>query len=84
MHDCGDMVMPLKNGEIDQSAIRGGLGDILTGKVESRTDDREITLFKSAGVAVQDLSTADYIYKKALSLGAGTAVKMGGYNLLEQ
>ena len=84
LHDCGDVVMPLQKGEIDQSAILGGLGDILTGKIESRKDDNEITLFKSAGVAVQDLSAADYIYKKALNLGAGAKVKMGGYNLLEQ
>jgi alanine dehydrogenase len=84
MHDCGDVVLPLKQGEIEQSAILGGLGDILTGKIKARANDLEITLFKSAGVAVQDLSAADYIYKKALGMGAGTAVKMGGYNILEQ
>lgn len=84
LHDCGDMVMPLKQGEIDKSAILGGLGDILAGKIKARTNDHEITLFKSAGVAVQDLSASDYIYKKALSMGSGTAVKMGGYNILEQ
>lgn len=84
LHDCGDMVMPLKSGEIGQAAILGGLGDILAGKIKARTNDLEITLFKSAGVAVQDLSASDYIYKKALSLDAGTAVKMGGFNMLEQ
>ena len=84
LHDCGDVVMPLQKGEIDQSAILGGLGDILTGKIESRKDDNEITLFKSAGVAVQDLSASDYIYQKALKQGAGTEVKMGGFNLLER
>jgi len=84
LHDCGDLVIPLKDGELEQTAIRGGLGDILTGKTEARTHDREITLFKSAGVAVQDLSAADYIYKKALSSGSGISVKIGGYNLLEK
>jgi ornithine cyclodeaminase len=84
LHDCGDVVMPLKTGEIDQSAILGGLGDTLTGEVKARINDLEITLFKSAGVAVQDLSAADYIYRKALIMGAGTAVKIGGFNLLEQ
>jgi alanine dehydrogenase len=84
LHDCGDVVLPLKQGEMEQSAILGGLGEILTGKIKGRTTESEITLFKSAGVAVQDLSASDYIYKKALRKGAGAVVKMGGFNMLEQ
>lgn len=84
LHDCGDLVVPLKDGELEHAAIKGGLGDILDEKTEARTDDHDITLFKSAGVAVQDLSVADYIYKKALSNGAGLSVQIGGYNLLEK
>lgn len=83
LHDCGDMVIPLAAGELEQSSISGELGNILVGKVEGRSSDTDITLFKSAGVAVQDLSASDYIYKKACNLGAGVTVKLGGYNLLE-
>jgi ornithine cyclodeaminase/alanine dehydrogenase-like protein (mu-crystallin family) len=82
LHDCGDMIIPLKNSELNQSAIVGGLGDILIGKVQARCSDNDITLFKSAGVAVQDLSASDYVYRKALKLGIGTALKLGGYNML--
>ena len=84
MHDCGDIVIPLERGEIEQTSIFGSLGDLLLGEVPGRANENDITLFKSAGVAVQDLSAVDYIFKKALKQGLGTAVELGGYNLLEK
>jgi alanine dehydrogenase len=84
LHDCGDMLLPLKSGEIGEESILGALGEILTGKVEGRKKGEDITLFKSAGVAVQDLAVADYIYQKALKESAGCSVTLGGYNLIEQ
>ncbi len=84
LHDCGDLIRPLKAGEIEECSILGGLGDILSGSAEGRLKAEDITLFKSAGVAVQDLAVADYIYQKALKQGAGCSVTLGGYNLVEQ
>jgi alanine dehydrogenase len=84
LHDCGDLLLPLKAGEIKECSILGGLGDILAGSVEGRVKADDITLFKSAGVAVQDLAVADYVYQKALKQGAGCSVTLGGYNLNEQ
>ena len=83
-HDCGDMLLPLNAGEIDECSILGGLGDILSGAVKGRINAEDITLFKSAGVAVQDLAVADYIYQKALKQDAGHSVTLGGYNLTQQ
>jgi ornithine cyclodeaminase len=46
--------------------------------VEGRGNDEEITLFKSLGLAVEDLASAYHIYKKATVMGKGTWVELGG------
>jgi ornithine cyclodeaminase len=50
----------------------------LLGKVQGRESDEEITLFKSLGIAVEDLGAAHYIYEKALKAGKGVEVDIGG------
>jgi len=48
-----------------------GLGDIVAGKVPGRTSDGDITIFKSLGVALEDVALAAAAYEKALAEGAG-------------
>lgn len=50
----------------------------LTGNLEGRKTDNEITLFKSLGLAVEDIASAEYIYQKALEQDMGTSVELGG------
>ena len=50
------------------------LGDILAGKKPGRQHEREITLFKSVGMAVEDIATATYAYERALAEGLGTRI----------
>jgi len=47
------------------------LGDILTGKVEGRRGPADITLFKSLGIALEDIAFADLIRRRALKHGFG-------------
>ncbi|MFQ5409926.1 MAG: ornithine cyclodeaminase family protein, partial [Anaerolineales bacterium] len=54
------------------------IGDLLLGRNSGRESDDEITLFKSLGIAVEDLAAAHLIYHKALETGMGTRVELGG------
>lgn len=58
--------------------IQGEIGDILLGKIKGRASPQEITLFKSLGLAVEDLASAHHIYHKALETGLGVSVELGG------
>jgi ornithine cyclodeaminase/alanine dehydrogenase-like protein (mu-crystallin family) len=51
---------------------------LIGGQATGRTAADQITLFKSLGLAVEDVACAAYLYKRALSEGAGTRVAIGG------
>jgi len=65
LNEAGDYLIPAKEGAIGPEHIRAEIGEILIGKAEGRTSDGEITLFKSLGLAVEDLAAAGYVYRKA-------------------
>lgn len=68
---CGEVNVPLSKGILHKKDIWASLGEIVSGKKPGRKDDREITVFDSTGLAVQDLFTANLVYKKAKKLGKG-------------
>jgi ornithine cyclodeaminase/alanine dehydrogenase-like protein (mu-crystallin family) len=51
------------------------LGEILLDQAAGRKSPDEITMFKSLGLAVEDLASAQYIYQQAVAQGIGTAVE---------
>jgi alanine dehydrogenase len=63
MLEAGDLLIPMKNGTIDRSHIAADLHEIVSGKKPARASAESITLFKSVGCAVEDLVTADLIYR---------------------
>jgi len=63
-NESGDFIFPRNEGIVDNNHPIGELGDVLTNKVDGRKSDNDITLFKSLGLAVEDLIVANYIYKK--------------------
>ncbi len=69
--EAGDIMIPLKNGEIKEDHFYAELGEIITGRKKGRVNDKEITLFKSNGLAIQDVAAAKIVYDKALELGIG-------------
>lgn len=75
LKEAGDILIPLEKGIIDRSRIKGELGEVMLGKVK-RESRGEIVLFKSVGLAIQDMSVAPEIYGKALRLGIGTQVEI--------
>lgn len=75
LNEAGDYLFAANEGAIGPDHIRAELGEILTGAKPGRSSADEITLFKSLGLAVEDLAAAEYLYKKARELSAGTWVE---------
>jgi ornithine cyclodeaminase/alanine dehydrogenase-like protein (mu-crystallin family) len=73
INESGDYLMALREGTI-KPAIRAEIGEILIGTAKGRTSREEITLFKSLGIAIEDLASAQFLYDKAKAAGAGTWV----------
>ncbi|HZM85621.1 MAG TPA: ornithine cyclodeaminase family protein [Blastocatellia bacterium] len=75
INEGGDYLFALRDGAIGPDHIRAEIGEILVGLRTGRTSRDEITLFKSLGLAIEDLASADYLYRKARRLEAGTWVE---------
>lgn len=76
MAEAGDILMPIAEGAITADHIAGELGDVITGKIPGRSSETEITLFKSQGLAIQDVATAQLVYKAAVAQGIGIEVNL--------
>lgn len=63
--EAGDIIDPIAAGVITPDHIYAELGDLVTGKVQGRTSSDEIIVFKSVGIAVQDIATAMHAYDLA-------------------
>jgi ornithine cyclodeaminase len=74
LQESGDYLLALKDGAIGPDHIRGEIGEILLGSRPGRTTDEEIILFKSLGLAVEDLAAAEYAYRKARETNRGREV----------
>jgi ornithine cyclodeaminase/alanine dehydrogenase len=74
--EAGDLLDPIKEGAITADHIHAELGDVITGKKPGRTSEQEITLFKSQGIAIQDVATAQLVYRMAKERGIGTEVNL--------
>ena len=59
--EAGDFIIPADAGEWSWDKVAGNLGDVVLGKVKGRTSSDEITLFKSVGLAIQDMSAAKLV-----------------------
>jgi len=59
---------------VNESHVLGEIGDVLSGRIPGLTGNSDITLYKSLGVAAQDLAAAHVIYERAVRDGIGTRV----------
>lgn len=75
LKEAGDYIIPGQKGAIGPDHIRAEIGDVLAGIRPGRTSDGEITLFKSLGMAVEDLASAEYLYRKAVETKKGKWVE---------
>jgi ornithine cyclodeaminase len=72
LNEAGDYLLAAKEGLVTPESILGEIGELLIGTKTGRTSATEITLFKSLGLAIEDVVSADYLYQKAMSQNAGT------------
>ncbi|HEX2223152.1 MAG TPA: ornithine cyclodeaminase family protein [Thermoanaerobaculia bacterium] len=63
--EAGDFLLARAEGQVTDDHISGELGDVLEGTVPGRRSGDEITLFKSLGIAVEDLAAGAHVYRKA-------------------
>lgn len=61
VEEAGDIALPMASGTIAANDIVGDLWDLCSGRVAGRTADREVTVFKSVGTALEDLVAAKLI-----------------------
>jgi ornithine cyclodeaminase/alanine dehydrogenase-like protein (mu-crystallin family) len=75
LNEAGDYLFPAGEGAIGPEHIRAELGEVLAGSAEGRRSADELTVFKSLGLAVEDLACAQFLLQRARELGRGSEVE---------
>ncbi len=76
LNEAGDFLVPQREGAIGPDHIRAELGELLLGAGEGRRSADEITVFKSLGLAVEDLAAAEYVLQRAEAENVGSLVSL--------
>jgi ornithine cyclodeaminase/alanine dehydrogenase-like protein (mu-crystallin family) len=84
VNEAGDYLVPRSEGVIGDDHIVGEIGELLLGRVPGRRSADEVTLFKSLGLAIEDVAAAHHVHARAVATGAGTRVELGGERLDEE
>jgi len=74
--EAGDLLIPIEQGLMTEDHIYAELGEIAAGSKPGRASPDEITLFKSVGVAVQDVAAASAVLEAAQQLGLGAEIAL--------
>jgi alanine dehydrogenase len=69
--EAGDIVMGIQEGRFTADHIKAEIGELIAGQTAGRTTDTEVTIFKSLGMAVEDVTAADLAYRRAIERGIG-------------
>jgi alanine dehydrogenase len=72
----GEINVPISKGLISRDDVYGHLGEVVAGKKKGRTSKREITVFDSTGLAIQDAVVAKLVHKKATDKKVGTEFQL--------
>jgi ornithine cyclodeaminase len=74
--EAGDLLIAMGEGAVKGDHVQAELGDVIIGKNPGRRSPRELTLFKSLGLAVEDVASAAYLVRRARETGTGQTVHM--------
>ncbi|TMC44422.1 MAG: ornithine cyclodeaminase family protein [Chloroflexi bacterium] len=74
--EAGDLLIPMLEGAVKGDHVQAELGEVIIGKNPGRRSPRELTLFKSLGLAVEDVASAVYVVRRARETGTGQTVTM--------
>lgn len=75
LNEAGDYLLAAAEGAVGPDHIRAELGEVLTGVHPGRQDESELTVFKSLGIAVEDLGAAELVVERARERGVGAEVE---------
>ena len=80
LNEAGDFLVPKREGLIGDDHIVGEIGELLVDppRIQGRRSPREVTVFKSLGLAIEDVASARRIYDRAVAAGAGVWFELGG------
>jgi ornithine cyclodeaminase len=71
MEEAGDILIPIKEGRMTKSNVKGEMAGLVSGKVAGRQSDSEVTLFKAVGLAFEDNAVGWMVYDRAMKSGTG-------------
>src|SRR5262249_2356723 len=74
--EAGDLILARDEGLIAEAHIAGELGEVVLGQAPGRMDEGQITLFKSVGIAAQDVAVAQLAYSRARGLDLGIEAQL--------
>ena len=74
--EAGDLVLAIREGAFEAHAIAGELGELAGGSIAGRRSPSEVTLFKSLGMAVEDVAAAHLAYVRATERGLGRGIPL--------
>lgn len=74
--EAGDLLIPIKQGEISEGSIKGELSELVTHRVPGRQSDEEVIFFKAVGLAIEDTAVAETIYAQAVKKQKGVPVSL--------
>ena len=64
VRESGDIIIPIKGGQISEDHIIGEIGNVVAGNAQGRKSEKDITVFKSVGIAIQDLVVANEAFQR--------------------
>ncbi len=76
--EAGDFLIPLAEGVITEGHLLGELGELVTGRIVGRQHEDDVTLFKSLGLAVEDVAAVRHLHTRARAAGRGVELELGG------
>jgi ornithine cyclodeaminase len=76
LNESGDVLLAMREGALAEDVALAELGEVLSGTAPGRQDGRELTVFVSLGLAVEDLAAAELALRMAEKAGLGTEVEL--------
>jgi ornithine cyclodeaminase len=74
LNEAGDYILAAAEGAVGPEHIKAELGEVLAGMHQGREHEDELTVFKSLGIAVEDLASAELVTQRARERGVGVEV----------
>ncbi len=71
--ECGELIRALERGYVSWDKVIQ-LDSVISGSVQGRKSNRDITLFESQGIALEDLAVSEFVYKRAIQNNIGLQI----------